>query len=225
MADDTPEQPNVVLVFTDDQGFGDVGCFGSPYIETPNLDRMATEGAKFTSFYTAAPICTPSRAALMTGSYPTRVGLEEGVLFPGDREGLHPDEVTVADLLSDAGYATACIGKWHLGDREPFLPTDHGFDRYLGVPYSNDMGAAHSGGEYRDLPLMQDTETVEAPVDQTTLTRRRPLRRSQTSPSAATTGTSSRRSTGASGRSSTRWKSWGSRRRRWCCSPPTTAPG
>ena len=172
MPTDLPEQPNVVVVFTDDQGFGDVGCFGSPYIETPNLDRMAAEGAKFTSFYVGAPICTPSRAALMTGSYPSRVGLEEGVLFPGDDEGLHPEEVTIADCLGDAGYASTCIGKWHLGDTEPFLPTNHGFDSFFGIPYSNDMGAEHSGGKYRELPLMRDTETIEAPVDQTTLTHR-----------------------------------------------------
>jgi len=172
MPADTPEQPNVVLVFTDDQGFGDIGCFGSPYIETPSLDRMAAEGAKFTSFYVGAPICTPSRAALMTGCYPARVGLEDGVLWPGAEAGLNPEEVTIADLLGDQGYATTCIGKWHLGDREPFLPTNHGFDSYLGVPYSNDMGDEHSGGKYRELPLLRDTETIEAPVDQTTLTRR-----------------------------------------------------
>ncbi|MFB6081686.1 MAG: sulfatase [Halanaeroarchaeum sp.] len=171
MPDDTTP-PNVVLVFVDDQGFGDIGCFGSPYIETPNLDEMASEGAKFTSFYAGAPICTPSRAALMTGSYPSRVGLEEWVLFPGDGEGLHPDEVTIPEVLGEAGYASTCIGKWHLGDEEPFLPTNHGFDEYFGVPYSNDMGAAHSGGEYRELPLVRDTEVVEAPVDQSTLTRR-----------------------------------------------------
>ena len=172
MADDTDERPNVVVVFTDDQGFGDLGCFGSPYIETPNVDRMATEGAKFTSFYVGAPVCTPSRAALMTGCYPTRVGLSEGVLFPGDEEGLDPDETTVAELLGEQGYATTCIGKWHLGDSEPFLPTNHGFDSFFGIPYSNDMGAEHSGGKYRELPLLRDTETVEAPVDQTTLTNR-----------------------------------------------------
>jgi arylsulfatase A-like enzyme len=167
-----PDRPNVVLVFVDDMGYGDLGCFGSPYIETPHIDRMATEGAKFTSFYVGAPVCTPSRAALMTGSYAARVGLQEGVLFPGDETGLNPSETTMADLLGEAGYATTCIGKWHLGDREPFLPTNHGFDSFFGVPYSNDMGAGSSSGEYRELPLMRDTETVEAPVDQTTLTRR-----------------------------------------------------
>jgi arylsulfatase A-like enzyme len=168
--DDAP--PNVVVVFTDDQGFGDVGCFGSPYIDTPNLDRMADEGVRLTSFCVGAPICTPSRAALLTGSYPNRVGLGSGVLFPDDDEGLAPDERTVADALSAAGYATACVGKWHLGDHERFLPTNHGFDSYLGVPYSNDMGAAHSKGQYRELPLLRDTETVAAPVEQATLTRR-----------------------------------------------------
>lgn len=172
MASNRGDQPNIVLVFTDDQGYGDIGCFGSPYIETPNLDEMATEGTKFTSFYAGAPICTPSRASLMTGCYAPRVGLEEGVLFPGDEEGLNPEETTIADLLSEQGYATTCIGKWHLGDTEPFLPTDHGFDSYFGVPYSNDMGATPGGGEYRELPLMRDAETIEAPADQTTLTQR-----------------------------------------------------
>jgi arylsulfatase A-like enzyme len=168
--DDAP--PNVIVIVTDDQGFGDVGCFGSPYVDTPNLDEMAAAGTKFTSFTVGAPICTPSRAALVTGSYPARVGLAEGVLFPDDDEGLDPREETVADVLSAAGYATACIGKWHLGDHESFLPVNHGFDSYFGVPYSNDMGAAHSDGAYRELPLLSDTETVEAPVDQETLTQR-----------------------------------------------------
>lgn len=172
MAADVPDQPNIVVIFTDDQGFGDIGCFGSPYIRTPNLDRMANEGAKLTSFYTGAPICTPSRAALMTGCYPARVGLEEGVLFPGDEEGLHPDEATMADVLGAAGYTSTCIGKWHLGDREPFLPLDHGFDEYFGIPYSNDMGGHRPGGEFREVPLYRDDEIVEDPVDQTTLTRR-----------------------------------------------------
>jgi len=167
------ERPNVVLVFTDDQGYGDLGCFGSPYVETPNVDRLAAEGARFTDFQ-AAPICTPSRAALMTGSYAARVGLGEGVLFPGDDEGLHPDEVTIADVLSGAGYATTCIGKWHLGDHHPFLPTDHGFDSYFGIPYSNDMRPdnTHGGDSHPPLPLVRDDEVVEAEPDQSQLTRR-----------------------------------------------------
>ena len=172
-AEDSPDErrPNVVLVFVDDLGYGDLGCFGSPYIETPNIDCMATEGAKFTSFYDAAPICTPSRAGLMTGSYPARVGLEEGVLFPNADEGLAPDEVTVADLLSEQGYATTCVGKWHLGDHERFLPTNHGFDSYFGIPYSNDMGTQVEGGKYRNVPLLRDETVIEDPVDQTMLTR------------------------------------------------------
>jgi arylsulfatase A-like enzyme len=166
-------RPNVVLVFTDDQGYGDLGCFGSPYVDTPNVDRMAAEGARFTDFQ-AAPVCTPSRAALMTGSYAARVGLAEGVLFPGDDEGLHPDEVTVADVLSGAGYATTCIGKWHLGDHHPFLPTDHGFDSYFGIPYSNDMREENPNATrpLPPLPLVRDDEVIEEKPDQSRLTRR-----------------------------------------------------
>jgi arylsulfatase A-like enzyme len=162
----------VVVVVTDNQGYGDVGCFGAPYIDTPNLDRMATEGAKLTSFYVSQSICTPSRASILTGRYPARVGLDDGVLWPGSKTGLDPAEPTVADLLSERGYATTCIGKWHLGDNERFLPTNHGFDSYFGVPYSPDMGAAETDGEYRELPLLRDTDTVEAPVDLSTVTRR-----------------------------------------------------
>jgi arylsulfatase A-like enzyme len=165
------DRPNVVVIFTDDQGYGDVGCFGAPHIRTPNLDAMATRGARYTNFYVGAPVCTPSRAALMTGCYPGRVGLADGVLFPGDEEGLNPEEETVADLLSGAGYATGCFGKWHLGDREPFLPTDHGFDTYLGLPYSNDMRAAPDK-PHPPLPLIEGTETVEESPDQRLLTRR-----------------------------------------------------
>lgn len=167
------DRPNVVLVFTDDQGYGDLGCFGSPYIDTPNVDRMADEGARFTDFQ-AAPVCTPSRAALLTGSYAARVGLADGVLFPGDDEGLHPEEVTIGNVLSDAGYATGCIGKWHLGDHHPFLPTDHGFDSYFGIPYSNDMRPNNNHGRDRHppLPLVRDDEVIEAEPDQSRLTRR-----------------------------------------------------
>jgi arylsulfatase A len=166
-------RPNVLVVFTDDQGYGDLGCFGSPYIDTPNVDRLARQGARFTDFQ-AAPLCTPSRASLMTGCYAPRVGLGDGVLFPGDDEGLHPDEVTVADVLSGAGYATECIGKWHLGDHHPFLPTDHGFDSYFGVPYSNDMrpNNVHGHDEHPPLPLVEDDAVVEEEPDQSALTRR-----------------------------------------------------
>jgi arylsulfatase A-like enzyme len=162
------DRPNVLLIFTDDQGYGDLGCFGSPYIDTPNVDRLARQGARFTDFQ-AAPVCTPSRAALMTGCYAARVGLAEGVLFPGDDEGLHPNEVTVADVLSEAGYRTECIGKWHLGDHHPFLPTDHGFDSYFGIPYSNDM---HTENDYPPLPLVEDDAVLEEEPDQSNLTRR-----------------------------------------------------
>jgi arylsulfatase A len=167
------DQPNILLIFTDDQGYGDLGCFGSPYIETPNVDQLATEGCRFTDFQ-AAPICTPSRAALMTGSYAARVGLGEGVLFPGDDEGLHPDEVTIADVLSTAGYSTTCIGKWHLGDHHPFLPTDHGFDSYFGIPYSNDMRPDNNHGVDRHppLPLVRNDRVVETKPDQSELARR-----------------------------------------------------
>lgn len=158
-------KPNFVLVFLDDLGYGDLGCYGAEKIRTPNIDRMAAEGMKFTDFYAAAPVCTPSRAAIMTGCYPPRVGLgyPELVLSPLSVIGLNPKEVTVARLLKDAGYATACVGKWHLGHLSPFLPTNHGFDSYYGIPYSNDMAPG---------PLMRDEEIVELPVDQATLTER-----------------------------------------------------
>lgn len=133
--------PNVIVVFTDDQGYGDLGCYGSPNIETPHIDRLAAEGMRLTSFY-AAPFCGPSRAALLTGCYPPRVSLAFNH-SPGAETGIHPDEVTIAELLKGAGYATLHIGKWHLGDAPEFLPTAHGFDEYFGLPYSNDMYPHH----------------------------------------------------------------------------------
>ena len=187
-----PEKPNFVVIFTDDQGYQDVGCFGSPNISTPNLDRMAAEGMKFTDFYVAASVCTPSRAALLTGCYPQRVSLPS-VLFPRSRVGLNPKEITIAELLKGRGYATMCIGKWHLGHLPPFLPTRHGFDHYFGIPYSNDMWIAAGmkfapdaklppGVKPEDLkagerkknavPLMRDEVVVEYPADQDTLTQR-----------------------------------------------------
>jgi arylsulfatase A len=184
--------PNIVLLFTDDQGYQDIGCFGSPKIRTPNLDKMAAEGRKFTDFYVAAPICSASRAALLTGCYCQRVSVT-GVYFPKHKVGLNPDEITIADMLKAKGYATACIGKWHLGHKPPFLPTKQGFDTYFGIPYSNDMthdptmklaetvnwlqGATkeqfQTGKPKRNwAPLMRDEEVIEYPVDQSTLTKR-----------------------------------------------------
>jgi arylsulfatase A-like enzyme len=156
------DKPNFVIIFTDDQGYADVGCYGAEGFETPNLDRMAAEGTKFTSFYSAAPVCTPSRAALLTGCYPMRVSMPR-VLFPRDNIGLNPDEITIADVLKSRGYATCCIGKWHLGHLPAFLPTRHGFDHYFGIPYSNDMDP---------VVLVEGEQTTERKVDQSQLTRR-----------------------------------------------------
>ena len=184
--------PNFVVIFTDDQGYQDIGCFGSPLIETPHLDRMALEGRKFTSFYSANSVCSPSRAALLTGCYPTRVSVP-GVLFPRHKTGLNPDEITIAEILKEKGYATACIGKWHLGHLPKFLPTRQGFDSYFGIPYSNDMTIDQNAPLAEDIvlregftverirsekpsknnvPLMRDEKVVEYPADQSTLTKR-----------------------------------------------------
>jgi len=163
--------PNFVVIFTDDQGYNDIGCFGSPDIKTPNLDRMAADGMKFTDFYVPAPVCTPSRAALLTGCYPQRVGLPV-VLFPNSTIGINSEEITIAELLKPRGYATACIGKWHLGHLPPFLPTRHGFDYYYGLPYSNDMRPTSKRPNYPALPLMRNEEVIEENPDQRQLTER-----------------------------------------------------
>jgi arylsulfatase A len=146
-----PRPTNVIIILSDDQGYSDLGCYGSPRIKTPRIDRMAAEGIRFTDFYAAASVCTPSRAALLTGCYPTRIGMGEFPLLPGGKPwqtrvlfrnapfGLNPAETTIAGILRSAGYATACIGKWHLGDQKPFLPTSHGFDQYFGLLYTPDM--------------------------------------------------------------------------------------
>ena len=159
------DKPNFVLIFIDDMGYGDIGPFGSKINRTPHLDRMAMEGRKLTSFYVASPVCTPSRAALMTGCYPQRVGLERGsghiVLFPGDHHGLNPKEITIAETLKSAGYVNGCFGKWHLGDQPQFLPTAQGFDTYYGIPYSNDMWPALRRFKCPDLPVLRDTKVVE----------------------------------------------------------------
>jgi len=167
---DRGEKPNFVVILTDDQGYEDAGCYGSPDIQTPNLDRMAAEGVRFTNFYAGATVCSPSRAALMTGCYPQRVSLP-GVLGPRSNIGIHPDEVTMADMLKAEGYATACYGKWHLGHHPEFLPTRHGFDDYFGLPYSNDMWPNHpTNKKYPDLPLVEGEEVVEFNPDQRQLT-------------------------------------------------------
>jgi arylsulfatase A len=185
-------KPNIVIIFTDDQGYGDLGCFGSKTIHTPNLDRLAKEGRRFTSFMAASSVCSPSRAALLTGSYPKRVGMHKGVLFPASTTGLNPAEHTIADHLKQQGYATACFGKWHLGHHPGVLPTANGFDRYFGIPYSNDMNHPNNEGKPKGgpdgmdalwhdpestltkwkTPLMENEKIVELPVDQRTITRR-----------------------------------------------------
>ena len=162
--------PNIVVVFTDDQGYADVGCFGAEGFETPHLDRMAEEGMRFTDFYSAAPVCTPSRAALMTGCYAQRVSLPS-VLFPNAKIGLNVEETTIAEVLKSRGYATACYGKWHLGHHPEFLPTRHGFDEYFGLPYSNDMGPRPGKKKKRpDLPLIEGEKVVVRNPDQSQLT-------------------------------------------------------
>ncbi len=162
-------RPNIILINCDDLGYGDVGCYGATDIATPNLDRMAREGMRFTSFYAGAPVCSPSRAALLTGRYAIRSGISR-VLFPRDDIGISNDDTTVAELLKKQGYATACIGKWHLGHLPQFRPTRHGFDYYYGILYSNDMGPPKDG--YRDVALMRGDEEIERPAVQDTLTRR-----------------------------------------------------
>lgn len=180
--------PNFVIIFADDLGYGDLGTYGHPTIKTPNLDRMASEGQKWTNFYVGASVCTPSRAALLTGRLPVRSGMssnKQRVLFPDSKNGLPATEITLAEQLKTVGYKTAAIGKWHLGHKEKFLPTNHGFDYYFGIPYSNDMdmvpGLASNywsqpndsiKTEHFNVPLYRNTEIVERPANQNTITTR-----------------------------------------------------
>ena len=170
------DRPNIILINCDDLGYGDLGCYGSDRNKTPTLDRMAEEGMRFTDFYMAAPVCSPSRGAMMTGCYPRRIGFGsfEGawVLFPGHAVGMSSHEVTVAELLKDQGYATKIVGKWHCGDQPEFLPTRHGFDSYYGLPYSNDMGRQTGREDSPPLPLLRDEEVIQAQPDQANLTER-----------------------------------------------------
>ncbi len=166
--------PNIVIIFTDDQGYGDLSCFGHPTIHTPHLDALAANGMKLTQCYVASPVCSPSRAALLTGCYPKRVGMHRHVIFPQYDYGLHTDEVTIADMLRDHGYATGIFGKWHLGHRPGLMPTDQGFDTFFGVPYSNDMAQIHRARNNNypfRLPLMRDNEVIEWEPDQRQMTR------------------------------------------------------
>lgn len=156
------QPPNFVIVFADDLGYGDLACYGNHQIKTPNLDRMAAEGLRFTDFYACAAVCTPSRIGLMTGRYQIRSGLTQ-VLFPKDAAGFPNSEISIAAALKPLGYATAIVGKWHLGCRPEHLPTRHGFDYYFGIPYSNDM---------TPTPLLRNEQVIEEPAQQASLTAR-----------------------------------------------------
>ncbi len=170
------DRPNIVLINCDDLGYGDLGCYGSAVNATPYLDRMAAEGVRFTDFYMASPVCSPSRGAMLTGCYPRRIGFGSfdghWVLFPGQPVGLDPSEVTFARMLKPRDYATKIIGKWHCGDQPEFLPTRHGFDGYYGLPFSNDMGRQKGREHYPPLPLLRDEEVVQEQPDQASLTER-----------------------------------------------------
>jgi len=179
------QKPNFIVIFADDLGYGDLECYGHPTIKTPNIDRMAAEGQRWTSFYVADNVCTPSRAALLTGRYPVRSGMcsdTRRVLFPDSDGGLPQSEKTIARVLKEKGYQTSAIGKWHLGHLPQYLPINHGFDSYYGIPYSNDMDRISTIGarealmnpkiEYFQVPLMRNKEVIERPADQTTIVKR-----------------------------------------------------
>ena len=187
-------KPNFIIVFVDDMGYGDLGCYGHPTINTPNLDKMAYEGQKWTQFYSASSVCTPSRAGLLTGRLPIRngmIGKQTRVLFPNSKYGLPDSEITIAEKLKESGYKTAAIGKWHLGHKKEYLPLQHGFDYYYGIPYSNDMDKMNGetccpgskywqkyenqnpgSTKYYNVPLIENNDIIERPVDQTTITKR-----------------------------------------------------
>ena len=167
--------PNIVIIFMDDMGYADVSCFGAQGYQTPNIDKLAAEGRKFTNFHVAQPVCSASRTALLTGCYPNRLGMH-GALGPSAKHGINADEMTIAELVKEKDYATAAVGKWHLGSMPQFLPVKHGFDEYYGIPYSNDMWPYHpqaKKGSYPKLPMVENDHVVDeeiTPEDQTHLT-------------------------------------------------------
>src|SRR3954468_15490582 len=181
------QHPNIIIILADDLGYGDLSCYGHPTIRTPNLDRMATEGMRFTDFYVAACVCTPSRAALLTGRLPIRTGMagseKRRVIYAKDTGGLPPEEITIAKALKSKKYATACIGKWHLGQLPQYLPMAHGFDYYYGLRWSNDMEPAehiprnasaslNPDPKWWRASLMQNDTIIEQPTDLSTITKR-----------------------------------------------------
>lgn len=167
------QRPNVIIIFTDDQGYQDVGCFGSPDIKTPYLDKMAQEGIKLTDFYAAQAVCSASRAAILTGCYPNRIGVHQAYM-PNSSQGLNLSETTIAEMLKETGYKTGIFGKWHLGDHPKFMPNNHGFDEYFGIPYSNDMWPFHpSQGtvfNFDPLPLFENERVIDTLTNQSLLT-------------------------------------------------------
>lgn len=176
---DLLKKPNFIVIFTDDQGYGDLRCFNGSHVNTPIIDKMAEEGMKLTSFYVAAPVCTPSRAALMTGCYPKRIDMAMGssnpVLLASDKKGLHPNEITIAEVLKEVGYATGIFGKWHLGDQPKFLPTKQGFDEYFGIPYSHNIHPYHPYQKihnFPSLPLLEAEKVIEMDPNMDYLTQR-----------------------------------------------------
>lgn len=173
-AEITEVKPNIIIFFTDDQGYADVGSFGAVGFETPHLDKLAKEGMRFTDFYVPATVCTPSRAGLLTGRYPKRANLHEAVIFPYSEHGLSPKEYTMAEMLKEVGYSTACIGKWHLGHKPEYMPNNHGFDYFFGVPYSNDMDSYYykrNDFQSPPLPVYRNEEIIDEGPDQKYLTK------------------------------------------------------
>ncbi len=168
-------RPNIIIFFTDDQGYADLGCYGAEGFQTPHIDRLASEGIRFTNFYVPATVCTPSRAGLLTGRYPKRYNLHEAVLFPYTEGGLSLDEYTMAEMLKDNGYSTSIIGKWHLGHHEAYMPNNQGFDQFYGVPYSNDMDNHYYKNidfQSPPLPFYRNKKLIESGPDQDYLTKR-----------------------------------------------------